>query len=175
MTCAYWTKQRHNIVQNCISDLYLSCGNKNKTKAKKQTNKKPNTSLVNKDKQKEKEKKYFIYQSMTHQSSFILFWRMVPVRPMRTLHFKDFMVWVIWDLGFLILCTSSTMTADHPILHSKKKKPFPLIDITYLITSHTQKLMSVTCKALIITIRNKTYLFLLSYFIYTILPTFLSA
>lgn len=90
--------------------------------------------LVNKDKQKEKKKKkYFIYQSMTHQSSFILFWRMVPVRPMRTLHFKDFIVWVIWDFGFLILCTSSTMTADHSILHSKKKYS-PLIGITYHFT-----------------------------------------
>lgn len=62
-----------------------------------------------------------IYQSITHQSSFILFWRMVPVRPMRTRHFNDFMVWVIWAFGFLILCASSTITADHSILQIKKR------------------------------------------------------
>lgn len=55
----------------------------------------------------------FTYQSMTHQSSFMLFCRIVPVSPIRTVQVKAFIVWVIWDFGFLSLCTSSTMIADH--------------------------------------------------------------
>lgn len=94
-------------------------------------------------------KRYFIYQSITHQSSFILFWRMVPVRPMRTLHFNDFMVWVIWAFGFLILCASSTITADHAILQINKKY---FINWNYLFPhpTYTLKVKSDTQVAVII-------------------------
>lgn len=57
--------------------------------------------------------KGFTHQSITHHSSFMLFWRMVPVRPMRTLHFRAFMTSVTRAVGFLIRCASSTTTAAH--------------------------------------------------------------
>lgn len=64
-------------------------------------------------------KRPYTHQSMTHHSSFMLFWRTVPVRPMRTLHFTAFITSVTRAFGFLILWASSTIIADHSKLQER--------------------------------------------------------